>query len=173
MKSMIAVVILLMAILCLKTWKGSSADATATEKREFLAFEPCLPKITLNREQLLMSDGAKEKSALELCESAENSQKNMSQSPAELWQALEEAFLSAELLNQCKNPSGPLKIRVIDLKSSLVKIQVDWVHELEMEVTRHQRKGNFDEARFCLRRLIRLVPDEEHPYRKRWVREVR
>lgn len=132
-------------------------------------FPPCLPNIVVSKELLLLSDENKEKEARKILKKAVNTHKNLSGEPSELWSALEDCLLAEELVNQCKNVEGALKIELIDLKSTLIETQRQWIQKLQLEVVRHRRQHKFEASRFCLRKLFRLVPDESHPVHQMWL----
>ena len=119
-----------------------------------------------------MPDEEKISKASEMIKKAENNQKIMAHDPALLWEALELALRAEELLNHCKNVSETLKIHLIDLKSSLVERQRSMVRHLEFELARHRSEENEAKRRMCLNTLLRLVPDENHPYHQQWIKEL-
>jgi len=145
------------------------------KKVVFEEFSPCLPKIKLSQQELLEPDEVKVSKAQKLCDNVEKSLKTLSGShrdPEELWLSLKRALLAEEFLKNCKNQQGTLLIRTIDLKSELQKTQKEWVKDLQMEVVRYRRQKKDKEVLFCLRRLLRLVPDEKHPYHQKWLKET-
>lgn len=172
MKSALVLLILLVLTLVIKFAfeRGYEVEQTVTPAPE--EFSPCLPVVYLSQEEFLATDEKKNLLVAKSLKKAKNIQKTLSQDPAELWKALEYVVFVEEVMKNCKNPKGSLQIQAIDLKSSLLATQKQWVQKLQMEVLRNQRKNNQEGARYCLNKLLRLVPDEKHAFHQRWLKEL-